>query len=65
LKKKLFETKTQLKAVTNSLVTIVEKDDEHSDLSEEGSNHLAMSESSPMLGNWYTQIIKDGRKLNG
>jgi hypothetical protein len=67
LKKKLSLANTQLKAVTNSLFTIVEKDDEHSDLSEEGSNHLAMLELSPMLGIWYTQqIIKDGgqEKLN-
>ena len=68
LTKKLSIANAQLKAVTTSLVTITEQGDEQSDLSEEGSNHLAMLvELSPMFGNWYTQQInKEGgqEKLN-
>jgi hypothetical protein len=47
-----------LKAVTKSLVTITENGDDDSELSEDGSNHFAMSEVSPMLGSWYTQLLK-------
>jgi len=58
LQKKLNETKMQLSAVTKSLVTITENGDADSELSEDGSNHFAMSEVSPMLGSWYTQLMK-------
>ena len=67
LQKKLKESQMQLKAVTNSLVTIAEKnDDDDSELSEDGSNHFAMSEVSPMLGSWYTQLLKtkDEKKMD-
>ena len=56
LQKKLKESQMQLKSVTKSLVTITESSgDADSELSEDGSNHFAMSEVSPMIGSWYTQ----------
>jgi hypothetical protein len=59
LQKKLKESQMQLSAVTKSLVTITESSgDADSELSEDGSNHFAMSEVSPMLGSWYTQLMK-------